>query len=111
MSESQLTFFCQPNLQAAAAWLEDLLDTHKCWLTAAEILDFLGCDDTDTNKRSLRLVAATSRWIITGQKGYKHLKHADLEEIHHFCAWMESQAKQMADRAAAVRQNAHKIFG
>ena len=92
-------------------WLEDLLRSRPMWVTAAQILQLLGKLDTDSGKRQLRLLSNASEWIISGQKGYKHLDHATAEEISHFANWMESQAKQMIQRAESVRRNAHKIFG
>ncbi len=109
--DPQLSFFPEPPDDKNVRWLEDLLRSHPGWMTAAQILELLGQDDTDTAKRQLRLLANSSEWVISGQKGYKHLEHATTEEISHFANWMESQAKQMTRRAEAVRRNAHRIFG
>jgi len=47
-------------------------------------------------------------WLISGQKGYKHIDHATLDEVNHFAAAMRSQAKLMDERAAKLLTNAHK---
>jgi hypothetical protein len=92
------------------AWLEKLLKGGQCWMTAGDILLSLGRPQNEDNKRWLRALASESGYIISGQKGYRHLEHCAPEEIHHFAAGMESQAKQMAVRAGRIRVNAHKLF-
>jgi hypothetical protein len=87
--------------------LSDLLTylyAHPYWCTAKSISAVLGLCD-----RTLRDCAQHSDGqIISGQKGYKHHLHATPEETHHAAAWLESQAKTMATRAAAIRRRAHQ---
>jgi hypothetical protein len=90
------------------AWLENLLAGARCWVTAADIMLTVGCL---LNDRDLRALASQSNFIISGQKGYKHIEHSTPEEIHHCAAALESQAKQMAERAGRIRSAAHKLFG
>jgi hypothetical protein len=97
--------------QKNVAWLETLLRERKIWMTAAQILQLVAREESDSQKRYLRHIAQASEWIISGQKGYKHLEHATAEEINHFANWMESQATEMTRRAEAVRRNAHRICG
>jgi len=96
-------------------WLECYLQEHHEWFTAVMLLDALtglaGATHTDDKKRQIRALAQASPWIISGQKGYKHLKHATPQEITHFVHWMESQAREMTRRAESIRKNAHKIIG
>jgi hypothetical protein len=92
-------------------WLENLLDWQKGWMTSSEILRAVFKDATENKQRWLRELASESVWIISGQRGYKHLKHATAEEIEHAANWLESQAKKMSDRAGGIRRNAHRIFG
>lgn len=90
------------------AWLEQLLLGAGCWMTSRDI------EHTTAGRlgdRDVRALASASEWVISGQKGYKHIKHATAEEIHHAAAWLESQAKKMSDRAGTIRRNAHKLFG
>lgn len=94
-----------------SAWLEDYLRQRPGWHTAQDIQRSLGGLPTEDGKRKTRELAAASQWIISGQKGYKHLSHATPEEIAHFTNWMLSQARQMTDRAETVRRNAHRIVG
>ena len=110
MISPQPELFDQPRHAADAdvLWLENLLKGAGCWMTAKDIkLTIRGL----LYDRDLREMASASEWIISGQKGYKHMSHATAEEIHHACAWLESQAKKMGDRAGKLRSNSHKLFG
>jgi hypothetical protein len=109
----------QPDLFAAprhpenadVAWLENHLKGNPGWHTSRELIGFLLKPATDDNRRWIRELASKSKWVISGQKGYQHLEHSTPEEINHAAHWLESQAKQMSERAGAIRSNAHKIFG
>jgi hypothetical protein len=109
---NQLNLFAQPSAEdTSVKWLEAYLREHPGWHTSAMILVALGKPETDQNKRDIRGIAQASEWIISGQRGYKHLSRATAEEISHFTNWMESQAREMTKRAEIVRKNAHRIFG
>lgn len=112
ISDPQPELFSAPVAPARdVAWLENFLDGGKIWFTAADILLSLGRPPSDANKRWLRELASNSGYILSGQRGYRHIRHATAEEIHHACAWMESQARLMGERAGRLRRNAHKLFG
>jgi hypothetical protein len=110
LESAQPTLFDQPRHGECAdlLWLENLLKGAACWMTAKDILLTVGGRLHD---RDLRELASSSEWIISGQKGYKHIEHSTPEEIHHCAAWLESQAKKMGERAGRIRHSAHKIFG
>ena len=93
------------------AWLEKFLLGGQIWFTASDILLAVQRPANDAGKRWLRNLASNSGYVVAGQKGYRHLQHASAEEIHHACAWMESQAKLMGERAGRLRGNAYKLFG
>lgn len=107
----QLSIFATPAEDKNVRWLEDLLCRNPGWRTAAEVLQCLGREPTDDQKRMIRALAQESEWLISGQKGYKHLEHATAEEVNRFANWMESQAREMTLRAQTLRRNAHRIFG
>lgn len=89
-------------------WLEHLLQGAKCWMTAKDVeLTSMG----RVGDRDIRRLASASGWIISGDKGYKHLENATLEEAQHFANRLRSQAKQMDDRAGLVLTNAHRRIG
>lgn len=112
-ADTQPELFTQPmeSNSKDVSWFEMFLLGGCCWFTAQDILLAVGRPTTDANKRWLRCLASDSGVILSGQKGYRHLVNASPEEIHHACAWLESQAKLMGDRACRLRKNAHKIFG
>jgi DNA adenine methylase len=59
-------------------------------------------------KRQLRELAnASDGKIISGQRGYRHIRHATLEEIEHAANWLEHQAVQMGERARSIRRLRH----
>lgn len=93
-----------PNVQ----WLEELLLGAKCWMSAKDISLTVGGKALD---REIRELASASKWIISGQKGYRHISHATAEEINHAANWLESQAKKMSERAGRIRRSAHQVFG
>ena len=67
---------------------------------------------TESNRRMLRAIAeASAGWILSGQRGYKHMVHASAEEVDHAAAWLERQAQKMSRRACALRRRAHQVFG
>ena len=117
MKDLQLELIPQVPPSQEVTWLENYLNDHPGWHTAAAIIHALHGTDakihevSDEQRRAIRALAQGSPWIISGQKGYKHIARATAEEIAHFTHWMESQAREMTRRAASVRQNAHKIFG
>jgi hypothetical protein len=93
------------------AWLEAYLLEAGDWMTARAIMTVAGKEDGEAGRRWVRALAQESCWVISGQNGYKHLKHATAEETGRFVNWMESQAKKMIGRAERMRRNAHMIFG
>jgi len=92
-------------------WMERFLREHGRWWTAAEILRYMRREETEDGKRMLRALASASGWVVSGQKGYKHLEHATAEEVNRFCVTLEGEAKKMGDRAGRIRRAAHQIFG
>lgn len=113
MNQPQTELFQEPRHPANedVAWLENYLKMNDGWHTSKELVSFLGRAVSDDNRRWIRELASKSKWIISGQRGYQHIEHSTPEEINHAAAWLESQAKQMSERAGAIRSNAHKIFG
>jgi hypothetical protein len=94
----------------AVQWLEQQLRECQCWKTAAELLTLVGKEGSADGPRWIRMLAEATRWIVSGQRGYKHLEYCTPEEISHFVNWMESQGKKMIRRAERVRRNAHAVL-
>jgi hypothetical protein len=82
------------------------------WHHANSILTVWGESQDGTNRRWIRALAAAGEpEVISGQRGYQHVKHASAEEVNHFVRWIESQARRMTARAEAVRRRAHALVG
>ncbi len=92
-------------------WLEKYLEATAEWLSAGQLAVIAGRGDGEQGRRWVRALAEGSEWVISGQKGYKHLEHATAEEIGHFVNWMESQARRMIARAERIRRNGHRVVG
>lgn len=93
-----------PNVQ----WLENLLLSAGHWMTAADIEQTCAGRADD---RNIRALASASGWVISGQRGYRHLRNATAKEVAMCCNTLESQASTMGKRAGRLRSNAHTIFG
>ena len=93
------------------ARLERLLEGCLDWVTAAQVCVLLDQIPNDNNKRKLRAIANRSHHLISGQKGYRYTRHATADEIHHFAAWLRTQAKEMDERAGRVLKAAHAKLG
>lgn len=92
--------------------LVGLLARAADWLTAREILEQLGLEPNEDNRRSVRAWAeAAADELISGQHGYRHIDRASAEEIHHFVSWMNRQGDKMKLRAARTRARAHATVG
>lgn len=105
--QKELPFTFAPE-DANVKWLEELLKGHGGWMTRRDIELSTGGRVGD---RDIRALASASEWIISGQKGYKHIEHATPEESAHAANWLESQAKKMSERACVIRRNAHRRIG
>ncbi len=89
-----------------------LLETAGSWMTALEVLRGMGMAETESNRRHVRAWAeAAEDAVISGQEGYRATDCAAPDEIHHFCAWMDSQGDKMKFRAARTRARAHRKLG
>jgi hypothetical protein len=83
----------------------ELLNTlnGQGWVTSREIRAAKGWED-----RTIRLLAAASDGqVLSGQHGYKLTSQATPEEMMHATSWLESQAREMSNRARAIRRRWH----
>lgn len=74
------------------------------WMTAATLRTLHGYND-----RELRAIAeASAGRVLSGQSGYRLFDATTpLGEADRAAAWLESQAKKMLGRAAAIRRRVH----
>jgi hypothetical protein len=106
--DPQLGLFENKPEDANVVWLETLLKGAGCWMTSRDIIQTCGAKLLD---RDVRELASASGWIISGQRGYKHMEHATIEECDHASNWLVSQGKKMIVRGMLLRRNAHKQIG
>ncbi len=90
--------------------LVEALRSVRGWITARQLLTRLGLPDDEHHRRLLRAWAHQSDEVLSGQRGYCHLAHANADDVHHAAAWLESQAMEMLDRARRLRCRAHKAI-
>jgi hypothetical protein len=110
-TSEQLELFEVAAADPNVIWLERYLLEASGWLTAGQLSAIAGKADSEDGRRWVRSLAQASEWVISGQKGYKHVKHATAEDLNHFMGWMESQGKKMIGRAERMRRNAHALVG
>jgi len=100
-----------PNVQ----WLEDYLFAQRDWVTAAEILAALNRPPSENEKRRIRALsqaaAKANGTVISGQRGYRHMKHATIEEARRAYNTLHSESRELEERAMSLSRAAHKIFG
>ena len=108
LRDPQLGLFESRAGDANVQWLETLLRGAGCWMTARDIMQTCVGRLQD---RDVRELASASEWIISGQRGYKHMEHATAEETDHASNWLVSQGKKMIKRGMALRRNGHKLLG
>ena len=108
MNQETLNLFLGTHAAENLQWLERVLDEAGHWLCARELANLTAGRIGD---REIRALASSSESIISGQRGYRHIRHATAEEINHAASWLESQAKAMLDRSLRIRRRAHKLVG
>ena len=106
--DPQLGLFDAKPTDANVVWLETLLKGAGVWMTARDIIQTCGAKLLD---RDVRELASASGWVISGQRGYKSMHHATIEEVDHAANWMVSQGKKMIKRGMLLRRNACKKMG
>lgn len=107
IDQVEFQFAPQRQQSMAAAQLLHALGNARGWINARTLMSMLQLDD-----RTIRGAAEElGDLVISGNNGYKHVDQATTEEIRHFVNKMESQARQMMQRAEATRRRAHARLG
>ena len=106
--DPQLGLFESKPTDTNVVWLEQLLKGAHVWMTARDIIQTCGARLLD---RDVRELASASGWIVSGQRGYRHMDHATVEEVERAAAWMISQGRKMIKRGVLLRCNARKKIG
>ncbi len=110
MNPTQLELAASPAPMADSEqpWLERWLLDNPGWHKVPEIEAASGLR---LNYRSIGYAAAASAEIISGARGYRHLRHAKPEEINHFLAGLGSRIRELARRKIRVQRRAHQLVG
>lgn len=108
--ETQLDLTPRP-AEKDVAWLESALLVRPGWHYAADLCALASLPRTEDSKRAIRALANASDCIISGQRGYAHVKHVPLAEVMHASQWLISQGRQMIARAIRLRRRAHSLVG
>lgn len=89
------------------AWLETVLLAADRWLKADELaaLSAHGYDDRD-----IRALASASELVVSGHRGYRHLRQCDLAEVDRGCNRLASQGREMIERSLRLRRTAHRVL-
>lgn len=105
----ELPMFERPAEDPNVRWLEAWLERHGGWARAEELVAAAGREGD--GERWVRELASASEWVISGQRGYRHVTRATAEEIRHFVNQIRSRARKLEGRAQRVLRNAHAILG
>lgn len=109
MTATQMSLF-ERRLQQAAADVDTLvaeLYAVKTWRKRSQLCLSLGWSE-----RRLRLAGERAGGqVIFGQKGYRHIRWASIEEIKACCATLFSQARRNSERAIETQRAFHQWGG
>jgi hypothetical protein len=85
--------------------LERLLWEYEGWMSASLI-----GSKTGWNSDKVNALARASVDIISGQLGYKHIRHATAAEQTHFHNSLRSRARELLRRMVRSKKRAHEIL-
>lgn len=108
-AQPELALFRAAPTDPNVAWLVELLDQVRDWMTARQIATASAGRLDDRQIRMLAAAAAPE--VISGQRGYRHIRHGTAGEIDHAAAWLRAQAREMLRRSIAIRRRAHELVG
>jgi hypothetical protein len=98
----QTEIFPKKEDPAELARLESALSNGK-WMSAKRLFIYTGLND-----REVRYLAqASDGRIITGNKGYKLIRHASVIEVNECCDRLRSQASRMIGRVIQIQRRYH----
>lgn len=108
--DTQLKFFEAKPEDRNVQWLERVLDEDRNWLTAQTLAQRSGGVLSD---RQVRMLAGASPRVLSGpgSPGYRHIRHATPEEVHHWTSALLAQGKAMIKRGTSIRRCAHGMIG
>ena len=95
-----------------AQWLAQWLDQHPGWHHASDVLRVLGRDEeSEDEKRVIRAAASARAELLSGQRGYCHMRHVPDAEFQHTIAGWRSQARKLDERIIRALHYRHAQIG
>ena len=77
------------------------------WAKETELSESTGLE----GRRIRELISEHSRDVISGQKGFCHIKRARNEDAVHCVNSLRSRAKKMSERADRLQKRLHELVG
>ena len=100
---TQTDFFPAKEDSAALEKLEKALDEAGYWRTAARIQDMTGMSDREIR----RLDQLSDGRIITGNRGYRLISSATMEDVNECVGRLRHQANKMLGRVIQIERRYH----
>ena len=85
---------------------ELLLWEYEGWMSASLI-----GSKTGWNSDKVNALARASVDVISGQHGYKHIRHATAAEQTHFHNGLRSRARELLRRLVRSKKRSHEVLG
>lgn len=103
-----------PEDVGGADTLIDVLKYHALggnrWVSAADIVAALGWPAGGTSERKLRsLVESRPREILSGNRGYCHIAHAEPDEVRHSINRLKAHAEAELQRSVDLSIGYHQF--
>lgn len=102
----QLRMFAAAPTDENVRELERILLDYNGWMSSSLIGSKTGWNSDKVNN-----LARVSADIISGQLGYKHLRHASASEQAHFANGLISRIRELGKRLTRFRKRAHQLIG
>lgn len=86
--------------------LERILWEYEGWMSSSLI-----GSKTGWNSDKVNALARASVDVISGQLGYKHIRHATVAEQTHFHNSLRSRARELLRRLIRSKRRSHEVLG
>ncbi len=104
-TQLSLRMFQASSEDANVRELERLLQDYQGWMSSSVIGSKTGWNSDKVNN-----LARVSPDIISGQLGYKHLRHATAAEQTHFHNSLRSRARELLRRLVRSKRRSHELL-
>jgi len=104
-AQLQLKIFQAASSDVNVVELERILMEYRDWMSSGLI-----GSQTGWNSDKVNALARASTDIISGQLGYKHIRHATAEEQNHFHNGLRSRARELLRRLIRSQKRSREIL-